>query len=186
VAFLPFVNIVFNRISKVLSKHNIKTVSLPPRKLSSFLRPVKDHLALKMSGVYSTPCECEKVYIRQTCRSIETRVKEHQRQIRLANSASVVAEHSINLGHRTQPSILAKKSRYMGRIIGKVIEIELHPNKINMEDGFSLSKSWKPLIRDLREQKTGSKQTRCTPYSGPIFLPSDWLPSVSPCSSGSI
>jgi hypothetical protein len=37
VAFLPFVGTVFNRISRVLSKHNIKTVGLPPRKLSSFL-----------------------------------------------------------------------------------------------------------------------------------------------------
>jgi hypothetical protein len=62
----------------------------------------------------------------------------------------------------------------MGRIIGEVIEIELHPNKINMEDGFSLSKSWKPLIRDLREQKTGSKQEHDAlripvPYSFPLI-----------------
>jgi hypothetical protein len=33
VAFLPFVDITFNHISRVLSKHNIKTVGLPPRKL---------------------------------------------------------------------------------------------------------------------------------------------------------
>jgi hypothetical protein len=59
---------------------------------------------------------------------------------------SAVAEHSINLGHHIQlhnTSILAKKSRCMDRIIREAIRIELHPNNINREDGFSLSKSWK-------------------------------------------
>jgi hypothetical protein len=43
VAFLPFVGTVFNRISRVLTRH-IKSVELPRMKLSSLLRPVKDHL----------------------------------------------------------------------------------------------------------------------------------------------
>jgi hypothetical protein len=77
VVFLPFIDITFNRISRVLSKHNIKTVGLPPQKLSSFLYPVKDHLALKTPGIYSILCECGKVHIGETGCSIETRVKEH-------------------------------------------------------------------------------------------------------------
>jgi hypothetical protein len=54
-----------------------------------------------------------------------------------------VDENSINLGHCIQlrnTSILAKKLRYMDHIIREVIEIELHVNNINREDGFSLSK----------------------------------------------
>jgi hypothetical protein len=43
-AFLPFVGTVFNRISRVLARHNIISVGLPHMKLSSLLRPVKDHL----------------------------------------------------------------------------------------------------------------------------------------------
>jgi hypothetical protein len=159
VAFLLLVDTTFNHISRVLPKHNIKTVGLPPRKLSSFLRPVKDHLALKTPGVYSIPCECGKMYIGQTGRSIETRVKEHQRHIRLAHpEKSAVAEHSINLGHRTQlpnTGILAK-SRYMDRIIREAIEIELHPNNINREDGF--------FIRDLQKKKPA--QSKNTMHSG--------------------
>jgi hypothetical protein len=37
----------------------------------------------------------------------------------------------------------------MDRIVGEVIEIELHPYNINREGGFCLSKSWKPLIGSL-------------------------------------
>jgi hypothetical protein len=95
------------------------------------------------------------MYIGQTGRSIETRVKEHQRHIRPAHpEKSAAAEHSINLGHPIQlhnTSILVKKPRYMDRVIREAIEIDLHPNNVNREDGFSLSNSWKLLISGLRE-----------------------------------
>jgi hypothetical protein len=68
VAFLPYVGTIFNRISRVLSRHNIKSVGLPPRKIYSFLRPVKDRLGLRTPGVYRIPCECGMVYIGQTDR----------------------------------------------------------------------------------------------------------------------
>jgi hypothetical protein len=66
--------------------------------------------------------------------------------IRLARTEkSTLAEHSINLGHCIQlhnTSILAKKLRYMDHIIiREAKEIELHPNNINRENGFSLSRS---------------------------------------------
>jgi hypothetical protein len=65
VAFLPCVGKIFNRISRVLARHNIKSVGLPPKNLSGFLRPVKDDLGLMTPGVYSIPCECGQVYIGQ-------------------------------------------------------------------------------------------------------------------------
>ncbi|PNF19831.1 hypothetical protein B7P43_G12503 [Cryptotermes secundus] len=83
VAFLPSVGTIFHRISRVLSRHNMKSVGLPPKKISNFLRPVKDHLGLRTPGIYRIPCECGKVYIGQTGRSVDTRLKEHQRHLRL-------------------------------------------------------------------------------------------------------
>jgi hypothetical protein len=80
------------------------------------------------------PCECGRVYIGQTGRSIETRIKEHQRHIRLQHpDKSAIAEHSINLDHRIQiqkTTILSTKSRYMDRMIRQAIEIELQPNNM--------------------------------------------------------
>jgi hypothetical protein len=153
VAFLPFVGTIFNRISRVLTRHNIKSVGLPHMKLSILLRPVKDHLGLRTRGVYKIPCECGRVYIGQTGRSVDIRLKEHQRHIRQHLDKSTVAEHSIDQGYRIQfhnASILATKTRYMDRTVREANEIELHPYNINREGGFCLSKSWKPLIVSLK------------------------------------
>jgi hypothetical protein len=92
-------------------------VGLLPRKIPNFLRSVKDDLGLKMLGVYSIPCECSQVCIGQTGRSIDTRLKERQRHVRLEHpDKSAVAKHRTNLGHPNQlhdPAILSTKPRYM-------------------------------------------------------------------------
>jgi hypothetical protein len=55
-AFLFYVRPAFNRISRVLCRHNIKSVvGLSARKISSFLPLVKENLGLKMPEVYSIP-----------------------------------------------------------------------------------------------------------------------------------
>jgi hypothetical protein len=129
-------------------------VGLPPRKISSFLRSVKDDFGLKKPGTYSIPCECGQAYIGQTDRSTDNRMMEPQRHIRLEYpDKSAVAGHSSNLGHRTQlhHTILFIKPRYMDRIMREAAE--LHPNNMNMEDGFCLSKSRKPLICSLKGRR---------------------------------
>jgi hypothetical protein len=46
--------------------------------------------------------------------------------------------------------IISTEPRYMDRIIRVAIGIELHPSNTKREDGFCLSKSWKPLIFFLK------------------------------------
>jgi hypothetical protein len=124
-----------------------------------------------MPGVYSIPCKCGKVYFGQIGCSIEARVKEHHRHIHLYHPGkSAVAEHSINLGHRKQlqnTSILAKKSRQMDQIIREEIEIQLHPDSMNREDGFSLSWAWKPLFCDLKERRQSLTKESTPSCGGP-------------------
>jgi hypothetical protein len=65
-----------------------------------------------------------------------------------------MAEHSMNLGHCIQfqeTGNLAKKSGSMECLIREAVEIELHPNNMNREEDFSLSKSWKSLLQTLKE-----------------------------------
>jgi hypothetical protein len=55
VACLPFVDPIFNRTSRVLIWHNIKSVGLPHKKLCSRLHPVKDHLELRTQVFTGSP-----------------------------------------------------------------------------------------------------------------------------------
>jgi hypothetical protein len=50
-------------------------------------------------------------------------------------------------------STIARKSWFRDQLISKVVEIKLHPNNINSEDGYSVSSSSKPLIHSLKERK---------------------------------
>jgi hypothetical protein len=164
-------------------------VDLPPRKL--FFSSRQEPSSLKTPCVYSISCECVKVYIGQTGPSVETRVKEHQRHIRLAHpEKSAVAEHSINLGlHNT--SILAKKSIHGPYHQGRDRLSSIQTALIGRKDGFFVNKTWKPLIRYLRERKTGCKHEhdalrwalkravffpQSTPYPGPSLEPNSRLP----------
>jgi hypothetical protein len=66
----------YGLFSRMLAKHN-KSVGMPPRKISRFLRHVKNDVGLQMPGVYSIPYECGVVYLGQTGGSIKTRLKEY-------------------------------------------------------------------------------------------------------------
>jgi hypothetical protein len=72
---LPYVQTTYS--CRMVAKHNCKSVGLPPRKISSFLHPVKDNVGLKTPDTYRIPYQCGHVYVRQTGQTIKTGIKEH-------------------------------------------------------------------------------------------------------------
>jgi hypothetical protein len=48
------IHTTYGHLNRMLAKHNIKSVALPPRKIFSYLPPVKDALGLRTPGVYTS------------------------------------------------------------------------------------------------------------------------------------
>jgi hypothetical protein len=117
------------------------------------LRTAKDDLGLKIPGVYHIPCECGKVHIGQTGKSIEARCKEHMGHIQLDQpEKSAVAEHSINTGHQidfNNFSVLGRASGYMACLVEEAIQIRLNQKNFNRDNGFTLSWAWNSITKLL-------------------------------------
>jgi hypothetical protein len=118
------------------------------------LRPAKDNLGLRVTGIY---CECGKVYIGHTGRTIEARHKEHMRHFQLEQPEKLaVAEHSIDTAHHIDfngTSKLCTATRYVDHLVKETIEIQLHPNNFNRDEGFLLSHTWRPVINMLKRSR---------------------------------
>jgi hypothetical protein len=126
VARLPYQGAASYKVSRLLAKFNIQTVHIPAKNIH-LLRPNKDKLGLKTAGIYRIPCECGKVYVGQTGRTIEARLREHRRHDCLNQpERSAVAEHSLTTYHRIDfdgASKLRTATRYMDRLVREAIDI---------------------------------------------------------------
>jgi len=108
----------------------------------------------------------------------ETRIKEHHQHNRLYHTEKLaMAKCSINLGdcnHFHFTSILVQEIQMYGmHHQGSNTNRELHPNNMNMDEGFS-QRLWKLLIQTLMEQKKALSMTIL--HTGPFQV-------LSPCSS---
>ena len=48
---------------------------------------------------------------------------------------------------------LSAKYGHLERLITEANEVDLHPNKINREEGLTINMSWRPILRPLKEEK---------------------------------
>ena len=123
----------------------------PVNSLRSQLVQVKDKAEnLKKSGtVYHIHCDqCNKQYIGETSRVLETRIKEH-----LSRDSSAVHEHCQLTGHSVDSSktkVLATESNTFKRRTREAIEIRLRKPSLNRDNGFELATIYNTILGPLR------------------------------------
>ena len=85
-AVLPFVKGLSEQLRRCLQQQGVRAIFKSETTLRSQLVRPKDAVnPAKQDGVvYRIPCECSKVYIGETGRPLQGRIKEHDRDIRLA------------------------------------------------------------------------------------------------------
>jgi len=101
-AVLPYVQGVSQPLFHYLEQQGICTVFKSDTRLWLHLVRPKDIAdpAKQDNMFYRIPYECGKVYIRETGRSMQEGIKEHDRDIQLAcTQTSAVSEHAHKTGH---------------------------------------------------------------------------------------
>ena len=99
---LPFVKGVSEPFCPFLQQQGICVVFKSDMTLRSHLVQPKDtvNLAKQDSMFYRIPCECSKIYVGETGRPMQERMKKHERDILLAcTQTSTICEHAIKNGH---------------------------------------------------------------------------------------
>ena len=103
----------------------------------------------KCGTIYHIHCEqCDKDYVGETSRLLETRVKEH-----LSRNSSAVHEHCQFTGHSMDSSktkVLATESNTFKRHIREAIEIKLRKPSLNRDNGFKLARIHDTILAPSR------------------------------------
>ena len=153
-AVLPYVERVSQTLRRCLEQHGIRTVFKSDTTLRNHLVRPKDPVppGIRDGVVYRIPCgECDAVYIGETGRPVQEMMKEHERDVRLARcQTSAVAEHANATGHGPSwnyVKCIDRDPHWHTRRVKEAIQIRLHPNNINRDNGIEIPETWMPTIR---------------------------------------
>ena len=100
---IPYDRHVSESIRQILTPLEIRTCSRPHHTLRQTLVNMKNRIPLqqRVGVVYRIPCgTCPRVYVGQTCRMLNHRLKEHNKALTSGNLAqSTIAEHAAHESH---------------------------------------------------------------------------------------
>ena len=109
----------------------------------------------KKGVVYEIPCgSCEEVYVGETLRTVDDRVKEHKRHTAKGEVLqSAVAEHAREKEHTIawdSARIVDRAGGWTQRKVKEALHIACHKSRgsplMNKDDGMKISNVWKALV----------------------------------------
>jgi len=134
---LPYVKGVSEKIARVLRTNNVKVDFKPLNPLRTQFPSPKDKPSPEQTRcvVYKVSClDCNFAYYGQSDRALATRIKEHQRAVRVADSNSKVAQHANQYGHNmdfNHAIIVDRAKDYHKRLFLEAWHSERDPNAGN-------------------------------------------------------
>ncbi|XP_076299355.1 uncharacterized protein LOC143218195 [Lasioglossum baleicum] len=130
---VPCVENISEDIRRIFRKIGMHTIYKIPQYIKTFFPPIKDKLPLckNCNVVYLIPCKgCSQVYIGQTSRLLETRIKEHKRNIFLnPTQHTALTKHSMEYDHAfdfENVKAIEKESNLNNRILLETIHMIKH------------------------------------------------------------
>ena len=155
---IPYSRGLSEDVRRICRRYDIRVAFRSGRSLRSTLARVKDRLPTDLSSgvVYQVPCSCGKVYIGETIRRLETRIKEHKDACRKGETnKSAIAEHVWGLQHPIkwdEVAIIDKSDRMIELRLKEAMHIQLRPSAelFNRDVGLELPSCWITTLKAIR------------------------------------
>ncbi len=108
----------------------------------------------KIKGVvYEIPCmDCSMVYVGETGRTLDKRLKEHQYAVKRHDEKNGIAVHAWNSNHKVnwlEAKVKERVENYTRRRITEAVVIQSLPSTSNLDNGLELNPTWQPIIASL-------------------------------------
>ena len=149
---VPYVERVSQTLRRCLEQHGIRTVFKSDTTLRNYLVRPKDPVppGRRDGVVYRIPCgECNAVYIGGMGRPVQERMKEHERDVRLARCQTSAVAEPANATDASWNDVkcIDRDPHWHTLRVKEAIQIRLHPNNISRDNGIEIPEVWMPTIR---------------------------------------
>ena len=158
--YLPYVKGLAERIKKICSPYDIRTVFTSGSTLRRYLFRVKPPTEFNMTKnyVYSISCSCGKIYKGETGRPLKVRLEEHRKAIVLGEiEKSGMADHIWKENGNHLPlwdkvEIIDRAEHWRIRRLKESAHI-LGYNDLLSRPSIELNTIWEPIIKKARFKK---------------------------------
>ena len=95
--------------------------------------------------VYKIPCECGRVYVGETGRTLKQRMTEHKQTIRNADNNDGLAVHVAKTEHQIrwdEAEVVCREEQWTKHKIKEGLQIKAHAVNLNLDMGAFIDANW--------------------------------------------
>ena len=145
--YIPYIRGLSENVEKALKDLEVGTVFKTNLTLRRYLTKVKtpsDPVTTK-GVVYRIPCECGRVYVGETGRTLKQRITEHKRAVKNVDSNNGMAVHVAKTKHQIrwdEAEVICREEQWTKRKVKEGLAIRRHDDNLNLDTGTSIDTNW--------------------------------------------